>query len=298
MLSSPSHVAVGCTDLDATARFLQTFGFVADGDAVLPPEVAAALYGADGPLAQRWLSVPGAARGRVRLVGVPSAGTAPGPFDRGAHAIDLYTTDIARSVDQARRAGGRAGPVGAYRAGPLQVQEVKTHGPDGLPLVFIQVDRRRPSVLDTAPERLHSEVHSIVWTVDDADMEAALAFWRDTAGLSVLLDAALADPEISRFMELPRDDVTVRLALLADADVAPARLELLTFPADRGAPSPTALHAGSFLPGFTVDDLGAAMQRLPGATFGEVVALPGGGRGTRGVAPGGVAFELVGPVFR
>lgn len=298
MLSSPSHVAVGCTDLDATTRFLQTFGFEADGDAVLPPEVTAALYGADGPLPQRWLAVPGAERGRIRLVQTASPPAGAGPFDQGAHAIDLYTTDIARSVAQAREAGGRAGPVGSYRAGPLQVHEVKTHGPDGLPLVFIQVDRRRPSVLDAAPDRLHSEVHSIVWTVDEADMEAALAFWRDTAGLSVLLDAALADPQIAMFMELPRDDVTVRLALLADADVSPARLELLTFPEDRGAPSPTALLAGSFLPGFTVDDLGAAMASLPGASFGEVVALPGGGRAARGVAPGGVAFELLGSVFR
>jgi catechol 2,3-dioxygenase-like lactoylglutathione lyase family enzyme len=298
VLSSPSHVAVGCTDLDATTRFLQAFGFQADGDAVLPAGVAAALYGADGPLPQRWLSVPQAARGRVRLVQAASPRAGRGPFDRGAHAIDLYTTDIARSVEQARQAGGRAGPTGSYRAGPLQVHEVKTHGPDGLALVFIQVDRRRPSVLDSAPDRLHSEVHSIVWTVDGADMEAALAFWRDTAGLSVLLDATLADPQISMFMELPRDEVTVRLALLADADVAPARLELLTFPDDRGAPPATTLHAGSFLPGFTVDDLDATMGRLRGATFGEVAALPGGGRAVRGVAPGGVAFELLGTVFR
>jgi catechol 2,3-dioxygenase-like lactoylglutathione lyase family enzyme len=291
MTLSPTHAVIGTTDLTRTAAFLQVFGFEPSVRRPVAPDVAQALYGLDEATEEVVLSTPGAARGWLRLVRTPHGAADLGPFALGAHAIDLYGRDIDRSAAVAAAAGGRCGPIGRYRMGPLAIDEVQATGPDHLVIVMIAVDRRRPSVLDVEPSRLFSELHAAVWTT--ADIDAVLPFWREQAGLQVLHDVTTSEPAVSRFMELPRPDTRLRLTVLADAEAGAPRFEFISFPDEPGAAPPVwPLRAGLHALGIEVDDLEAAMTGLPGAQWRTGVTLPGGTRAVAGEAPGGVALEL------
>ena len=289
MLGSPDHVVVGSRDPAVTAAFLRVLGFTTATTSPLAADAAAVLGATEGvPVVD--CRAGGRERGRILLVETSHPPPQRGPFDTGCHALDLYTTDVERSVALARDAGAQVGPVGSYAAGELPIREAKALGPDGLPIVFIETPRRRPSLLDDEPERLHSEVHSIVWAV--SEVEAAEPFWTGPAGLHRLVDFTLADPAIASFMGLPRPDAAVRLALLCDAEATPSRLELLAFPDDEGATVPALpLAAGCFLPGFTVDDVDAATFGLDNVSFGSPFELDGT-RCIVGQAPAGVGLLL------
>ncbi len=290
MLASPSHAVAGCTDLATTERFLAHFGLVSEPALELPATAAASLYGLEGPAAQSVLRTPGAAQGWVRLVETPHGERHPGPYDARPIAIDFYTRDIERSIDISRQAGAEIRDLVEYSLGPIELQEVEVIGPDHLVVVFIEVNMLRPSVLDHDPDRLHSEVHSIVFSVQDT--EAALPFWAETAGLATLIDSKIEGPMISQLMAMPRENVPVRFTLLCDGDSAPARFELLEFYDDPGEELPTwPLAAGLHAPGFTVADLDQAMAGLKGAEFGTVAQV-GEARAVSALAPGGVRFEL------
>lgn len=301
MLSSPSHVVVGCSDLEKMEQFLGNFGFVGAAAPELSLAAAAALYGLEGAAPQRLLSTPGAEQGWVRLVATSHGARSHGPYDPRPVAIDLYTRDIHRSLEISRRAGAHLGELVEYELGPLAIKEVEVVGPDHLVVVFIQVNQLRPSVLDHDPDRLHSEVHSVVLAVADADI--ALPFWTDAA-LTTLIDDKIEGPLISKLMDLPRPNVPIRFILLCDEASRPARLELLEFFEDRVTPGqvtpdgtlPTwPLSGGLHAPGFTVPDLDAAMAALAAADFGDVVQV-GDQRGVSAVAPGDVRFEIWSPV--
>ncbi len=319
MLSSPSHAVVGCTDLEETERFLGHFGLEGEPGAGLSAGAATALYGLDGPAAQRVLRTPGADRGWVRLVATPHAARHPGPYDARPIAIDFYTRDIERSIDVSRQAGAEVRDLVEYALGPIEVKEVEVVGPDHLVVVFIEVNMLRPSVLDHDPDRLHSEVHAIVHSVQDTG--AALPFWTEAADLQTLIDAPIEGPMISQLMGLPRENVPVRFTLMCDGDSRPARFELLQFVDDPGEQQPTLpLAAGLHAPGFTVADLDQAMAGLApqklepsarlsgpthpcsesvamrnrlraGAEFGSVVKV-GTAKAVSAMAPGRVRFEL------
>lgn len=290
----PSHAVVGATDVDRLVSMFATFGFEARGRHELPAEVAGALYGLDGPSSEVSMAVPGAARGGIRIVATPHASHAPGHFDRRPFALDLYTRDIAQSVVAARDAGAPCGEVGEYAFGPLNVKEAKSVGPDHVVTVFIEVAKRRPSVFDTDPVRLHSEVHALVWLVNRVD--EALPFWQDGAAMQVLLDATMRNEAVASLMGLPRPDTPIRLAILTEASAEPIRFELLEFPEDAGPELPTwPLRGGLHALGCEVDDLGAAMSAWPDVTFGTPVTVVRGsrrGRAVTALAPAGVRFEL------
>ena len=162
---------------------------------------------------------------------------------------DLYTRDIAESLELAARAGAHCRPLVEYSVGPLGIKEAETVGPDGLTLVFLEVDPRRPSLLDRVPDRLHSEVHSIVWTVGDAG--AALPTWTAEAGLSVLVDAPIGGPTISDLLGLPRPKRAGALRPALRRGSEPGPFELLQFTEDPGEPLPTfPLAAGLHAPAF------------------------------------------------
>ncbi|MEM7587705.1 MAG: hypothetical protein AAF560_30235 [Acidobacteriota bacterium] len=289
MLDSPSHVVVGCSDLEAMEAFLGHFGFISSAAPELPADAASALYGLDRPARQRLLSTPGAEQGWVRLVATPHAARSFEPYDPRPVAIDLYTRDIHQSLEISRQAGAHCGELVEYELGPLEIQEVEVVGPDQLVVVFIRANQRRPSVLDHDPDRLHSEVHSVVHAVADADV--AMPFWTEAGGLTTLIDARIEGPIISQLMALPRPNVPVRFILMCDAEVRPARLELLQFFEDPGTALPNwPLAAGLHGPCFAVEDLDAAIATLP-AEFGNIVCV-GTQRGVSAVAPGGVRFEL------
>jgi hypothetical protein len=277
------------------ATFLERLGFEVTAEGRLPATAARALYGLDAEAAEVELRMPGAARGWIRVVATPHPAAEHQVFARGPHAIDLYTTDMKRSLELAAAAGARCRPAATYKVGPLELTEAKTIGPDGFAVVFIQVARRRPSLLDREPDRLHSEVHSLVFTVDS--VTEALPFWKERAGLSAFLDATIVEPAVCSFMGLPRNDVPLRLAMLADGESRPARLELLEFPQDAGPSLPTwPLRAGLHAAGFGVTSIEEARRALPGASFGEVAEVDtpvhSRTRAVAAVAPGGVRFEL------
>ena len=213
-----------------------------------------------------------------------------GVYDLRPIAIDLYTRDIHRSLEISGSAGAELGPLVEYSLGPLELEEAEVVGPDHLVVVFIAVNHRRPSVLDADPDRLHSEVHSVVLAVEDTDV--ALPFWTEAGGLQTLIDAKIEGPYISQLMSLPRPDVPVRFTLMCDEDASPARLELLEFFEDPGEAWPSwPLAGGLHAPGFSVASLDEAMAALSAAEYGTVAQVEAQ-RAVTGVAPGGVRFEL------
>lgn len=295
LLESPSHAVVGTADLARSCQFLETFGFVRTAQAEIDAQHAWHLYGLDGPTSVARLAVPGAERGWIRLVETPHPPRAHGPYDHRPVAVDLYTRDIDQSIALARSAGATVGRLVGYEVGPLVLREVETRDADGLDLVFIEVNRRRPSVLDHDPERLHSEVHSIVFSVPSA--ERSLETWRDRAGLDVLVDAPIRGPVISELMDLPRPGVPIRFVLLCDDDARPARLETIEFPEDEGATfASRPLHAGLHAVGFEVASLDTARQVLAPARFEPATAFDdpfhGRARAVAGTTVDGLAFEL------
>lgn len=292
MLSSPSHVTIGASNLERTARFFQAFGFVRESDFRVDAFAARELYGLAGPAGGTRLNMPGAQRGFIRLVETPGPAVEGGPFDRGPHAIDLYVREMGPALEVVKNTHAGIGPVAAYQVGPMTIKECKCVGPDGLALVLIEVDRRRPSVLDVSAHAMFSETHSAVYVVDSVD--AAAGFWKD-AGLKVLLDATFAEPAVAEFMHLPRPDTRLRLALFADEGQLPVRLEMIEFPdADgRGAPliESRPLRPGRFVFGFEVADLAGARKALSAAAHAKVCRV-GRDLVSGGTAPGGIGFEV------
>ncbi len=295
MLKSPSHVTVGASSVEQTARFFQAFGFVRESDSTIGAFAARELYGLEEPTHETRLCMPGAEGGFIRVVRTNRDAIEGGPFDRGPHAVDLYVRDMIPALEIVKNTHASIGPVAAYKVGPMTIKECKCVGPDGLALVLIEVDKRRPSVLDWSAHALFSEVHSAVSVVESVD--AASGFWKD-AGLQVLLDATFAEPTVADFMHLPRPDTRLRLALFADPSQAPVRLEMIEFPDPdgRGAPliEPRPLRPGRFVFGFEVEDVAASVKAMPGASYTKICRI-GRDAVVAGTAPGGVGFELWSP---
>lgn len=292
MQKSPSFITVGVSHIETTARFFQAFGFVRESGASMGGFAARELYGLAGATTEAILAMPGARSGYIRLVETSLDAALGGPFDLGPHAVDLYVRDMETALEIVKNTHAEIGPVAAYRVGPMAIKECKCVGPDGLALVLIEVDKRRPSVLDLAGNSLFSEVHSAVAVVESID--AAAPFWK-AAGLKVLLDATFAEPSVAEFMHLPRPDTKLRLALFADEEQLPIRLEMIEFPDPDARNAPmihaTPLRPGRFLFGFDVPDVSATKAALPGAQYSKICRVSGG-HAVVGIAPGGVGFEL------
>ncbi len=289
MLFSPTHAVVGARDLTATVAFFAAFDFAETARSTLGEDAAAALYGVEGPAECVELRAAGAERGAVRLVQTHLPAPPDEPFASGPYAIDLYTSDIGRSTELARATGATVSVISPLEIGGTPARRARVDGPDGVPVVLIQSDRRRPSLLDNAPERLHSEVHSVVWSVRRIDL--ASPFWKDQ-GLSVRSDAPVTATHLGAILGLPKDDVTVRVAMLSDGAMDPLRVELLQFVDETGprralVPLRPGLHAVAF----AVTDVGKTMSLMRGADFGAVADVDGRAA-VRGSAPEGLVFEL------
>ena len=276
MLDSPLGAVVAVRDVPAAVAFFGRLGLREQSSGELPPE----LYGGAGA----FVDLAAAERGRVRVVQVAAEAVPRGPFDAGPAALDLYSRDLDRSLAVA---GVPAGPQVRIDLGPLVMHQVRLVGPDTTPVVLIDANHRRPSLLDSDDAALHSEAHSMVWVVPSID--EALPFWTG-AGLTVAFDVPISSPAVAELMDLPRPDVPVRMAMLSDADVRPMRFELFEFPADESVGFNPAPRAGTVWPVFEVADLDAALA-LPWVSRGPVAEVVG--RPTaRCVAPGGVVAEL------
>jgi hypothetical protein len=275
MVMSPTTCVLGTTDLEGSVRFWSALGFVERSRVELNGVAARNLYGLDGAT-EVVLAMPDSTRGMLRLVSTPIPHPVVGPFDRGPHAIDLYTTDMDQSLAVAASAGADTsfGQLD-YQFGPLRLREGKCLGPDGVILVFVDISRRRPSLLDEFPERLHSEVHSVVNIVRSVD--EANRTWTTGAGLVVAADAVIDTPQLGEFLQLPTAD-RCRMSLLCDPEVSPIRFEQLGF-IDGGA------------------DLGVDLATWPlpaGLPFVEFSSVDVSGTCTRLVQQGHHAGPIVG----
>ncbi len=244
---SATHVCIGATDPDRTAAFFAAFGFVADDDRSM-------VRG----LGQRTeIEITEASGGR-RLV----------DYDLGPRGLDVYTRDIEATIAVAQRTGADIGPVGVVEIGPMRMRQVTIWGPDGVPLVAIESEKRRSSLLDEHVDELHSELHSLVWAVDDRDCEVE---WFCAGGATAGAKLAFGDPAVATFMCLPDESVELNMCMLAGIDNHPIRFELLTFAGMPGNPFEATAQAGIQAIGFTVDGLDAP---------------------ARIVSPGGVVVDL------
>lgn len=296
MFPSPIDVVVGASDMEAVAEFLILFGFEKGPSAPLPADAAAALYGIDGPVEELVMAVPGAPRGRVRLVSTPNPARSYAPFDARPFAIDLFTTDMDRSVALATGGGYHASPITDHHFGPVTIREVEITGPDRLVVTLLEPSAgRRPCVLDDDPARLHSEVHAFVWS--DTNLDEHIGYWTDR-GLQTLMDVVMETPGLGALVGAPDEDVKLRLTVFADEpDARPIRVEFVEFVGKPSTPQPTLpLAAGLLAPAFEFDDLDAAIPGLAPAEVGTIVAVNTAVhpkmRAATAVTPGGHRFEV------
>jgi len=294
------HAVVGVSDMAASTAFFEAFGFEVVAQNHLEAAVAQALYGLDAETDEVVLGVSGADTGRLRLVTTPLPLPERGHFHRGGHALDIYTTDMAASTAIARDLGVVVGPTADYVFGPVSLQQAQAMAPDEVPFVFVGIDRRLPSVLDEQPDRLHSELHSVVGCVDGIDAETV--FWKDIVGLELRSQFPIDVPAVSEFMMLPRH-VPIRMSVMSGSTANPPRFELLEFSDAEGLSiSGRPLLPGCLVVGLRVADVDAAVASMAaaGATVYPAVEAPGLQGGTDRAAfvttPGGIDLEVRGPL--
>jgi hypothetical protein len=295
MLPSPRDVVLGASDLECTSSFLAIFGFEVQVSDALPAEVAHALYGLDGPADERLLVVPGADLGRVRLVATPHPARSFAPFDARPFAIDLYSTNIVASAALASDNGLQTSPITDHKFGPVVIRELAITGPDQLILTILDVNMgRRPSILDSEPSRLHSEIHAVVWS--DIGLDDILPYWEER-GMQKLIDAVLETPGLGELVGVPDEDVKMRLAVFADDEALPIRVEFVEFIGKPSTAHPSLpLAAGLHAAAFEFADLEAAKAAVAPADMGDVVAVDTavhpGMKAATAVTPGGHRIEV------
>jgi len=291
MLESPHEIVLGTSAADPLIEQFKRFGFDLAERNELTAEAAAALYGLESESSECVLTAGGQARGRVRLVETPHGPTTGSDYDARPIAIDLYTRDIDRSLAIAREIGIECRDLVEYNVGALEVREAESIWHDGLVVVFLEVSTRRPSLLDSDTDRMHSEVHSVVWSVPS--IENALGFWRDEAQLPVLIDSEIRGPIISQLLGLSKPEVPVRFTLFCDDETRPTRVELLEFLEEEGEPRATwPLRQGQHIAVFEVTDIDAAIAAMPSASFGQPTSIGEVARAVAAETPGGPRIEL------
>ena len=294
-LPSPSHAVVGCSDMQASVEFLRHFGFGEPSASILPPAASLALYGLETATGEATMKMPAADLGYLRLVETPNSKHTFDNLDNRAFAIDLFTTDLDRSVTQAGDHGYHTSAVATHQFGPISIREVEIKGPDDLIVTLLESAARKPTLLDREPDRLHSEIHALVWSVKDIDR--LLPFWIEAVGHQILTDAVFDSPDMGAVLGVPDRRIEARLAVFADADALPIRLELIEFLGEPAADHPTfPLAAGLHGPAFEVEDLDVACSRLEGAELGKIVEvdtpLHPRARAVTAAAPGNLRFEI------
>lgn len=220
-MNAPFEVVVGTTDPAATAAFFGAMGF----EEVAPGS----------------LRVPGAASGGIALERAEEPGEPPVPFSLGPSAIDVYTRSIDEASELLAATGASLGKIGELNLGPLNLRQRRVLGPDHLPVVLVETESRRSSILDRDPDRLCSEVHSVVWGVADLDAERQWFVARNCAASPAF---GFEAPGVSDLLDLPRSPVPARMCMISDDYVGPIRLELMEFPEDPGRRRPGRPVAG------------------------------------------------------
>ena len=246
-----AEVVVGATDIAVVVGFLGLFGLVQIDSVEIGDDEAQHLFGVPA-IADRAvrLAAP-AAPGRATVLVVPTLipGRPTVDWELGPRALDIYTTDLDRGIAAAAGAGWTVSPEAVLAGGPMRMRQQMVTGPDGLAVVLVDSTHRRSSVCDMADPPLHSEPHSVVWSV--ADHAAERERWR-VAGWTAGATIGFSEPSVSDELGLPESPTPITMTMLSDAEVAPIRLELMTFddhqPDQPGRPGRPDQHEPGELP--------------------------------------------------
>jgi hypothetical protein len=194
-------------------------------------------------------------------------------FELGPRALDFYCHRIEAGLERFAEHGDWAvSEVADIALGPVRMRQVMIHGPEGVDVVLVESTHRRPSLLDTEPSRVFSELHSVVWCIPDRDTEAA---WWVGSGATKGMDLRLSDPSLSGYLGLGNPEAQLEMVMLSDAEISPSRLELLSFPG---------VHDSQKLAPSSITD-GSGVRSL----LFDTVAPPG-----RTVTPGGISVGTQG----
>ncbi len=231
MGNAPTEVMIAATDVAATIAFLNVHGFVE----VARDDVPGGVFGRSGTVGSVTMRQPGTAIGGFLIMDSDRPVHRRGHFDHGGIAVDVYTRDADATRARAVAAGQDCREVELIEMGPISMRQLHITAPDGWSLVFVESDRRRPSLLDHDQKAQHSEVHSVIWGVEK--IEDATPGW-EAQGLAQHHLFPIALPAVCRVMGLPSEDIGLRMNLLADDEQSPIRVELMDFPGLPGAAAP------------------------------------------------------------
>ena len=230
------------------------------------------------------MGAPGAESGRIRLVPAQGDAEPTEVWDLGPRLLGIYSRDLTATAQAVTAAGGISGPPVTYPYGTASLSELVAYGRDNVwwtvPLAV--PGAHRPSdAYASAPDRLHSELHTVVLVVDDHD--AAVAFF-EAGGLGTVFDGEMTGSEFERLVGMP-EGATLRLAFMGGPDHLPARFEIMSFTGVDGADR-TGEPVGIQRLVFACDDVAASRAALVAA--GAQVLEDGGLLG-----PVGVVIDLV-----
>jgi hypothetical protein len=326
MLTSPHHVVMTVANLEAQCGLWEALGFVRGSVVPVPAAAAMTLYGHEGDTRELVLSRPedwtgshdltgpnSAAlrdpsvdpfptgkpgRGSLRLVETANPGPVRSPFAPGPEALDVYVRDLAATIATAEVSAVSVRPSLTLPLGPITMRQQMLMGVDGARCTLVEIERRRPSLLDSYPDAANSEISSLI--IVTANHEVSEAFWLG-AGLRKHSDISLDLEAVSTMMGLPRHE-PVRMTLLGDEAISPMRLEFLQFvnvsSSDAGqALDMSAAPHGAPSPVFMVDNIdneAAALCAL-GATIGGITSYESASGMVAQAAlfdPYGIRFEL------
>ncbi|MFD1824070.1 VOC family protein [Mumia zhuanghuii] len=207
------EAVVATADLPAAVAFLRrAFGF----------EVVEETDG--GAL----LAAAGAPAGRLRLVAQDAVPQDAAAWDLGVRLLGIYSRDLEQTVEAIESAGGASRRPVSYPYGAATLSELVGYGRDGVWWTVPQAvtGAHRPSDAYAAdPQRLHSELHSVVLVVDDHD--DAVAFF-EAGGLGTVFDGTMAGSEFEELVGMPAG-AELRLTFMGGPEHRPARLEIMSF---------------------------------------------------------------------
>jgi hypothetical protein len=272
-------VEIGCTDFGSMSAFFAILGFAENvGSASSLREDNQAEFVRHG-------SVELKTDAGASLVLVSCTTTSPHHtgFDLGPRALDFYCHNIEAGLGCFSEQGDWVvSEIAEIALGPVRMRQVMIHGPEGVDVVLVESTHRRPSLLDTEPSRVFSELHSVVWCVPDRDTEAE---WWVASGATKGMDLRLSDPSLSGYLGLGNPEAEVEMVMLSDAQISPSRLELLSFPGVHALPTPASQTLASQVSPSISTATGSGVRSLLFDAFAPLM---------RTVTPGGISVSTPG----
>lgn len=292
--------------------FRDRLGYEVAAEGTVPAAVADALWGTGpGDVDTMALAAAGADTGRIHLVRVPepfAPAERPHNLDVGLIGIDMYTKDIEAAHTRFAADGiDWSTPPATYGVAVGDQEVMVTQGvcpaPDGTVVVFVRPAAvRGTAAWEADPERLYTELTSVVCHVPDADAE--IAFWGpDGLGMSLWYDVVFSSPGFDTVAGLP-SGTRMRLAFLAGERTA--RIEVTSAEGEHRVDRRPFQRPGRALghSGWTVRtrDIGAALEtvrrtggRVPGDPVETGDPLHGKAAVAAATTPNGVSVTLYEP---